>query len=133
MTVTLDDIVRRLDDHGVRIDRLEHQQTQPAPARKKLSSVVPDDVIDLREALWWEYLDADLTVASPDSPVTKKGRKLQFAIDHNLNPSEFNRWFTRAPRKQIAHGSQQDQNIRRALGEAIQERRTNAHGSRSFP
>lgn len=141
MSVTLEDIARTLADHDARIKNLEQRQQahRPAPAGKKpLSGVVPDDIIDERHAIWWTYIDEDLPLAAPDSPVNKRARKLHFANERYLNPSEFNRWFARAPHKQIAHGGPQDTSIRRALKAAIEERRkqrTSAApmGARSVP
>jgi hypothetical protein len=101
------------------LETLQGDGVGPVPRRVRTprKRPVPPDagVVADRLALWSRYvlLNMSKTGSFPS--------KLFFASTHNLNPSEFSRWFSANGRRGIPAGSAPDTSIRRALEQAIRE------------
>lgn len=100
--------IRRLK---ARIWALEQSRRRP----KRQPAPRPNDsLIAARERLWARYVVLD---------VGRRGRitKLNFAMRHHLNPTEFCRFFSETDRRGIPEGSEPAQNFYAALRDAIAE------------
>jgi hypothetical protein len=114
------DLARRLDMVATLVrEALQTGEVGPVPRRvrtpRKRPAPPAAGVVADRLALWSRYvlLNMSKTGSFPS--------KLFFASTHNLNPSEFSRWFSANGRRGIPAGSAPDISIRRALEQAIHE------------
>jgi hypothetical protein len=96
-----------------RMAALEAAQAARPARRKRVAAPRPDDpTIAAREKLWARYVLLD---------VSHRGRitKLNFALRHRLNPTEFCRWFSVSDARGIPQGSGPDLRFRQVLTDAI--------------